>query len=86
MKEHYELTTQPRVGPGPRDAKETTMLNRIVRWTDRGVEYEADPRQVEKLLAECGLIGANAVAADWRSLSLRTTSRWRIPSSLRSAE
>ena len=31
------------------------MLNRIVRWTTRGIEYEADPRQVEKLLREIGL-------------------------------
>ena len=26
------------------------MLNRVVRWTSEGLEYEADPRQVEKLL------------------------------------
>ena len=62
MKEHYELTTQPRVGPAPQDAKEAVVLNRIVRWTTSGVEYEADPRQVEKLLAECGLTGSNSVA------------------------
>ena len=28
------------------------MLNRIVRWTDQGIEYEADPRQVEKLMRD----------------------------------
>ena len=26
------------------------MLHRIVRWTDHGVQHEADPRQAEKLL------------------------------------
>ena len=35
------------------------MLNRIVRWTPQGIEYEADPRQVEKLLREIELEGAN---------------------------
>ena len=28
----------------------TTFLNRAKRWTEQGVEYTADPRQVEKLL------------------------------------
>jgi len=54
MREHYELTTQPRMGPGDDDAKEGIILNRVIRWTEQGLEYEADPRQAEKLLAECG--------------------------------
>ncbi len=62
MQENYECTVQPRVGPGRDDAKEAVVLNRIVRWTTNGVEYEADPRQAEKLVAECGLTGANTVA------------------------
>ena len=37
------------------------LLNRIIRWTDAGVEYEADPRQHEKLVSELGLEGAKAV-------------------------
>ena len=44
--QRYEITIGPRVGPGPRDAKEATVLNRVVRWcTDKGrhsIEYEAD--------------------------------------------
>ncbi len=62
MKEHYELTTQPRMGPGAEDAKEAVVLNRIIRWTDKGVEMEADPRQAEKLISECGMEGVNTVA------------------------
>jgi hypothetical protein len=62
MQQHYELTIQPRVGPGDGDAKEAVILNRIIRWTDRGIEYEADPRQSEKLVAECGMAGTNTVA------------------------
>ena len=32
------------------------------RWTSKGIEYEADPRQVEKLLVEIELEGANGAA------------------------
>ena len=38
MKAKYELTVGGRLGPGPKDAKEISMLNRIVRWTPRGIE------------------------------------------------
>ncbi len=62
MKEHYECTIQPRVGPGAKDAKGAVVLTRIVRWAPAGIEYEADPRHAEKLIAECGLTGANTVA------------------------
>ena len=62
MKAKYELTVGGRLGPGPSDAKEVSILNRIVRWADQGIEYEADPRQVEKLLQEIELEGANGAA------------------------
>ncbi len=58
----YECPIQPRLGPGKDDAKEGIVLNRVVRWTAEGIEYEADPRQTEKLVTECGLAGANTVA------------------------
>ena len=59
MKSKYELKVGGRLGPCPNDAKEISMLNRIVRWTSRGIECEADPRQVEELLREIELEGAN---------------------------
>jgi hypothetical protein len=62
MEKHYELTKQPRLGPGPGDAKEAVILNRVIRWTEAGIEYEADPRQAEKLVNECGMSGVNPVA------------------------
>ena len=37
------------------DCKEALISNRIVRWTASGIEYEADPRQGEKLLHELSL-------------------------------
>jgi len=69
MQEHYELTIQPRMGPGPGDAKEAVILNRIIRWTESGIEYEADPRQAEKLVAECGMSDTNTVATPGLRLS-----------------
>ena len=38
------------------------ILNRIILWTEHGVEYEADPRQCEKLADECGMANTNSVA------------------------
>mgnify|MGYP002809054106 CR=1 FL=1 len=69
MNKHYELTTQPRLGGDPGDGTDAVVLNRIIRCYNHGLEYEADPRQVEKLLAECGLTGANPVATPGQRLS-----------------
>ena len=60
--EGYEITIGPRLGPGPNDAKEARSLNRVIRWCDDRIEYEADPRQVERLIAECGLTGAKPMS------------------------
>ena len=49
------------MGPGPKDAKEGRVLNRIIRWLDDSIEYGCDPRQVERVIAECGMTGANPV-------------------------
>jgi hypothetical protein len=62
LQRHYEITIQPRLGPGPQDAKEVRVLNRVIRWCGSHLEYEADPRQVEKLILECGLEGCKPTA------------------------
>ena len=61
LRAKYELTVGARLGPGKDDDHEGVVLNRIVRWTSRGLEYEADPRQAERLVADTHLEGANAV-------------------------
>ena len=48
--------------PGPEDANECVVLSRVIQWTQDGVEYEVDPGQVEKLVAECGMAETNSVA------------------------
>ena len=53
----YELRKGGRLGPGESDEKEILVLNRAIRWTEAGLEYEADPRQAERLLENLGLAG-----------------------------
>ena len=55
LESRYELKRGGRLGPGDDDKKELLVLNRILRYTQNGFEYEADPRQAEKLLEEFGL-------------------------------
>ena len=50
LESRYELRKGGRIGPGPDDAKEGCVLNRVIRWTSEGLEYEADPRQAERLI------------------------------------
>ena len=52
LEKFYELKEAQRLGPGPNDHKEAVVLNRVVRWTRDGLEYEADPRQGEKFLRD----------------------------------
>ena len=57
----YEVKIHPRMGPGKDDAKEMRVLNRVITWHEAHIEYEADPRQAERLIEECGLTGSNPV-------------------------
>jgi hypothetical protein len=61
LRSKYELTVGARLGPGKDDDHEGLVLNRVVRWTSGGLEYEADPRQAEKLIRDTELQGANSV-------------------------
>ena len=49
------------LGPDPGDDKEASILNRVIRWTEDALLYEADARHVEKLLKEAGLESCNAL-------------------------
>jgi hypothetical protein len=37
------------------------MLNRVIRWTPEGIQYEADPRQTEQLVRDLGVSGSKSV-------------------------
>ena len=49
------MQAQGRMGPGKDDLKEIRILNRIVTWTEEGVEHEGDQRHVEIACKEYGL-------------------------------
>jgi hypothetical protein len=55
MRSWYELKVKAVLGPGPKDDKEVEVLNRILKCTDDGYEYEADPKHREKILEAFGL-------------------------------
>ena len=50
LEARYELRKGGRIGPGDEDDTEGRVLNRVARWTNDGLEYEADPRQIERLI------------------------------------
>ena len=61
LRSKYELTVGARLGPSKEEDHEGLVLNRVVRWTSQGLEYEADPKQAEKRIRDTELRGANAV-------------------------
>ena len=61
MQRKYELTETGRIGPAPEDGKEVKVLTRVVRWTAQGLEYEGDPRQLERFVLDLKLEGTRRV-------------------------
>ena len=61
MAKHFEIKIRGILGPDRQDAKELRILNRIVRWTHEGIEYEADQRHAEIIVKEMGLETASSV-------------------------
>ena len=50
------------VRPRGRYTKQTRILNRVITWGRRGIEYEADPRHAEAIVKDLTLESANPVA------------------------
>ena len=50
-----------RIGPGYHDLKVMRVLNRVVEWTDHGIQYEADQRHAELLIEMLNLKDAKGV-------------------------
>ena len=55
MATKFETGDRCRLGKGKQDSKEARVLNRIVRLTDAGLRFEADPRPYELLTRSLGL-------------------------------
>eukprot|EP00975_Prorocentrum_lima_P046240 9670778-Prorocentrum_lima.AAC.1 len=54
MEEWYEIKVRAILGPEGRDDKEVVILGRIVRWTEQGIEYRADPKHRQIVLEYFG--------------------------------
>ena len=59
LRKYWIIKLRATIGPDAKDDKEVSILNRIVRWTTEGMEYEADPRHVEKLLRDMDMVGVS---------------------------
>ena len=52
MESRFLCKISGRLGGDAVDVKELRFLNRVVRWTQEGIKYEADPRHVEQLIRD----------------------------------
>ena len=55
MAEWYDIKDRGMMGSGSNEAKEVTILGRVVRWTSGGIEYEADLEHRRRLMEMEGL-------------------------------
>ena len=61
MEDRFKIKTQT-IGQGGETVKEARILNRIIRYTEDGWEYEPDQRHAELIVKELGLQEAKSVA------------------------
>jgi hypothetical protein len=57
----YEIKVRARLGDGERDDKEVSILGRQVRWTEEGIEFEADPKHRRLVLEAFRMVLSRAV-------------------------
>ena len=60
------------LGPGPSHKREIRVLNRVLRWTQGGIEYEPDQRHAELVVRELELEGSKPVSSPWTALEKGT--------------
>ena len=55
MAKLFDIKLRAILGDEPNDQKEVVILGRVVRWGERGIEYEADPKHRQLVLEGFGL-------------------------------
>ena len=55
----FEVKFRARLGPGKNDDKAVRLLNRVIEWTETGIQYEADQRHAELIIKDMGLSGSS---------------------------
>ena len=61
MKKRYELKMEV-LGPNAGQTEEVRVLNRIIRWTRTGLEYEPDQRHADRIISELELETCKSVS------------------------
>ena len=61
VRERFEIKAEY-PGPDEGESQELRILNRVIRWTPSGIEYEADPRHQDIIVSELGLKGGKGIA------------------------
>ena len=61
LAKHFEIKIRGVLGDNKDEVPEIRILNRIIRWTSDGIEYEADQRHAEIIVKEMGLASASSV-------------------------
>eukprot|EP00973_Karenia_brevis_P035574 4905582-Karenia_brevis.AAC.1 len=62
LEKEFEISTEI-IGPELDDKKQLKVLNRIITYTQDGIEYEPDPRHAEIIVQELGLHASNSVCS-----------------------
>ena len=57
---HFESTSTI-LGPGTGEQKKMKYLNRVLEWTHTGITYEHDPKYVQIILKELGMLDSSIV-------------------------
>ena len=63
MEKRFESGDRSILGRDKNDSQEARILNRVVRLTEDGVRFEADPRHVELLARALGLQGCSEASS-----------------------
>ena len=85
MSEWYDIKVRGVQGTRQRDVREMEILGRNLRWTEEGLEYEANDRHPRALLEEMGLCHGRRRSTAQRS-SVRQSDKeetrncWKQPS------
>ena len=61
------------LGPNAGQTEEVRVLNRIIRWTGKGLEYEPDQRHAERIISELELETCKSVSTPRVSESVSAT-------------
>ena len=61
METWYDVKFRGILGNGKDEVKEIMLLNRILRVTEKGIEYEVDPKHRKKILDISDLTGHEGI-------------------------